>query len=540
MQLKDKLDLAYLKSVKGTIFKVVLNLLKFAVITALIYISLFVISFLRLTSILPGIPQNFFSVLFTVMMLLSIAVCTFGLTKYLYFTKDNSFLLVMPAEKTALFTSKLIVYYVYELMRNITFLLPLFTAYGMVNKMPLYFYPYLAVVLIIVTAIPVVIGALLSIPAMFLSVFIKQHIWLEYIILTAVIGGAVFGLTCLISALPANLDILGTWSTTFWKIQGFMDTFNSFFAPFGVLVTFIIGKRYGVSNHFFIADQLWALLFISVFIAVILLATFFLVRPLYFKMASSPFEYRKNKTAKNYKNRQYNSFLSSVKKDLTLSYRTSEKFYSLIFTVLGLPLAIFLLNKIYSAMDTRLTGAFMTISFNILVILLFALSSNTNLAHVYSEEGGAAYLLKTSPKPYLQTLISKLAVNFVLVSLSLLTAVLIFSSFAGFDFFTGICVFAVLEFVYIGHMLWCAESDFMNPQTMQYQTTGTHVSNPNDIKAVISSFLLSALMAFLTFFFIPENVNLVWYRLIFIASLFLLLRSWLFVNKVTVYFKEKQ
>ena len=76
MQLKDKIDTSCLKSVKATIFKVVLWLVKFVAVTAIIYFAFSLLSFLRLVALIDGIPQNFFSVVFTIMYILSIIFCT--------------------------------------------------------------------------------------------------------------------------------------------------------------------------------------------------------------------------------------------------------------------------------------------------------------------------------------------------------------------------------------------------------------------------------------------------------------------------------
>ena len=105
MQLKDKLDLSYRKTVKSRIFKVVLSVLKFAVITAVFFLGFYVLGMLHLVSFQPGIPSNFFAVLFTIMFLLSIVVCTFGLMKNLYYTKDNALLLTLPANKVSAFSA---------------------------------------------------------------------------------------------------------------------------------------------------------------------------------------------------------------------------------------------------------------------------------------------------------------------------------------------------------------------------------------------------------------------------------------------------
>lgn len=539
MQLKDKVDLSYLKSIKQTIFKVVLSVLKFLVVTALIYVGFYVLEILRLVALLPGIPQNFFTVLFTIMFLLSIVVCTFGLMKNLYFTKDNSLLLTLPANRTVVFTSKLIVYYIYELIRNLTYILPLFIAYAMINSYPIWFYAWLIVAFMVVTAVPVVIGALLSIPTMFITNFIKQYKVLEYSLLVVVISGIIIGLVSLINAIPSNFNLIASWGTTFWQIQNFITKFNKIFMPFSWLVIAVVGTRYGVSNSLFTGQQILYFIGTLVSIVVIIGITYLLVRPLFFKMASTPFEFRKKNINKTIKNKKHTAFVSAIKKEIMLNYRTPEKFYGLLFIVVGLPIAILLLNKIYSAMDTRLTGANMSVAFNILMILLITLSSNTAISHIYSEEGASSYLLKTNPKSYLQTLFSKLVVNLVLVSLSLLASTIVFSSFIGYSLLQTIVIYLMLEFIYVSHLLWSAELDVMNPQTTHYQTTGTHTNNPNEIKSTIYSFLLSALFAFLTYFFIAESAITVWYKLLFVAVLILSLRIYLYVNKVKVYYKEK-
>lgn len=539
MQLKDKIDFSFLKSTKQTIFKIVLSIIKFAVITGLIFLGFYVLSYLRLTSLLPGIPLNFFVIIFSIMLAVSIIVCSFGLVKSLYHAKDNALLLTFPADRSIVFISKLIVYYIYEFIRNLSYLLPLFVAYALINSLPFYFYFWLIVIMILVTAIPVIIGALISIPLLFIFNFVKQYKWLEYSLTLIFITGVVIGLIFIINAIPANIDLIGSWGTTFWQIQDVLNQFATSSNPFYWISVGLVGERYGIANMMFTTNQLLGLLYIFAGIIVVGLITYLLVRPLFFKMASSPFEYKKVKVVKQFKNSKISAFLSTVKKDLFINLRTPEKFYALLLVVIGMPIAILLLNKIYAAMDTRLIGGYMTLAFNILMILLISLSSNINIAHIYSEEGGSAYLNKTNPKPYLQTLFSKLFINIVLVSFSLLASTIIFTTFAGLGVWDTILIFLILECVYISHILWCAELDIMNPQNEQYQTTGSHVSNPNDMKATLTTFLLSALFAFITYFLITDSPTTIWYKILIIAGAFTALRIWLYINKIKVYYKEK-
>lgn len=539
MQIKDKMDLSYLKNIKKAIFKIVFDILKFALITAIIYFGLYVLSYLRLVSLLPGIPQNFYVVIFTFVLLLSIIMCTIGLVKSLYFAKDNSMLLTMPVGRGQVFLSKIIVFGIYELSRNLTFILPLFISLGVINKLQILYFFWIPFATIIFTLISVSIGSLLSIPLLFLKNIIKWHKVLEYAIVIILVSGISVLLILLINAIPENFDLVGTWGTTFWRIQAFLNKMNEIFLPFYAVAIAMVGCRYGISNQFFGKDQVICLLIILCAIVAILALTFGIVSPIYFRMASTPFEYEKGKVEKKFKNNKLSSFKSNVKKDILLVYRTPEKFYSLIAITIGMPLAIFLLNKIYSAMDTRLAGTNMSIAFNILMIMLISLSSSTSLSHIISEEGGASYLIKTLPSNYLKTIVAKLFLNFGCVAISLLGAVVIFAIYIKIAWGNAIVLYVSLLSFFVGHMLYSVELDVLTPETEKFQQEGMNLNSKNDLKSVLMAFALSILVAFITYFFISENMYTIWFKILFIAIIYISYRVYLFVNKIKVYYKER-
>ena len=179
MQLKDKLDLSFVKSKRGLIFKIVLSVVKLVAVTAVFYLLFFVCNMLGVFYPSGYIPDTVANVLFTVMQLMSVVTCIVGLTQALYMTADNRVLLTLPASSATVFFSKLILYYVFELKRNVTFTLPMFIAYGMINGAVWYYYLWLIFCFAFISMIPVVIGALVSIPALFVATFVKQFKWLQ-------------------------------------------------------------------------------------------------------------------------------------------------------------------------------------------------------------------------------------------------------------------------------------------------------------------------------------------------------------------------
>ena len=540
LQLKDKLNFSSLNSLKKKIFRVLFWVIKLALITGSVYLGFYVLSVLRLFSLLPGIPLELFTIIFSVMITLSVFVVTGGLTGSLYFAKDNFVLLSLPVSKVQVFLSKLVVYFIYEFIRNLTFLMPVIIAYFIINKCALFYYLWLIPILIIYTGLVLSLSALLSIPILFVVNYLKNKQWLKVALLIGIIACVVFVITKLILLIPENFDIRASWGSLFWDIQQFMKNFSERTWIFRIILVSLIGTRYGVSNRLFAVKQwqsLGVLILLMVFIGLI---TYLLVRPMYFKMASSGFEHKKKEgVSRIVSHQRHSAYFAIVKKEFLLTYRDSGRFYPLIIISLTLPLSILLLNKIYGAMDTRLAGNNMAVAFNVLIILLIALSSSVFVSKSISTEGASSYINKIAPQSYLTMLSAKLIINAIIYSFSILVSAIIFGVFSDIGGINIAVMFLMLEGVYIAHLLFSAELDVMNPQILEYSTTGTHVNNKNENKSSMVAIFLSVIFAFLTFFLISENAINVWLKLMFVAIGYLIIRVYLYVSKVQLFYKER-
>lgn len=539
MQLKDKLDLSFLRNKKDFIFKIVFAIIKFLIITGAIYLGFYLLSYLRLTSLNVGINTNFFALVFSIMFVVGLVACTFGLTDWLYLARDNQVLLTMPVNRTTVFLSKWIVYYIYEFLRNLTYIVPVLVAFGLVNNMAVWFYFWLLPVNIIVTLLSLSIGALLSIPMLFLKLFAERFKLLKYTFIVAVVTLLLFGLIKIINAIPADLDIVANWGTIFWQIQDVLNNFTLKFAPLYYLAVAFVGKRVGLINKFFVAEQLFALLVVLGVIVATFGLTFLIIRPLFFKMTSSPFEFTKLAAIKFKKNSSSSAFCGSFKKEFLITLRSANKVNNLVLIALILPISILLLNKIFSAMDTRLSGTLMTMAFNVLMILLIALSSNGMIAKIYSEEGRSAYLNKTVPTSYAKVLLPKLLINLIVINISIVVSTCIFATTAKFNVLTTVLMCVSLCSIYTGHLFWSASLDVMNPQNEQYATTGAQASNPNETKSTIMAFVISALFTYLFYFLVSERMDTVWIKLIFVALAFVGWNIFMYFSKVKLYYGEK-
>ena len=182
MQLKEKMDFGYTRSLRSLIFKIAWLFIEFVAITAIIAVIFFAIKLLGLLSLVHDIPVSFVSLVFSVMLLLSLITDTIGLVKSLYFSKDNTVLLTFPATSSFVFLSKLATYYVYELRKSFMSTIPMFIAYGIVKGYALYYYPWIILMFALISTIPVLFAALLSIPAMFGYIFLNRFKVIKYIL----------------------------------------------------------------------------------------------------------------------------------------------------------------------------------------------------------------------------------------------------------------------------------------------------------------------------------------------------------------------
>ena len=118
LQFRDKLDLSWAKKKKTFIQKLVFFTIKFLLLGGgtfgLMYLLVFV-------GFLKGNDEiiHFYSLFFALMLLLNLISATVGLMKTLYFADDNKVLVTLPVGSSQLFFSKILVYFFFQIKRDI-------------------------------------------------------------------------------------------------------------------------------------------------------------------------------------------------------------------------------------------------------------------------------------------------------------------------------------------------------------------------------------------------------------------------------------
>ncbi len=548
MQLKEKLNFRELnlngKAISHTVTNVLFTVLKFIFATLMCSAVFLWVGILPMFSFSTAIPDTFMAFLFSLMLLLSVFSCTVRLTKAMYFSRDNTVLLTLPCTPTQVYLSKIIVFFLFELKKNVSFLVPMFVGYFITQGHEFIFYPWLILCFFFVSLLTVAIGAFLSIPAMWIATIFRQRKSLQAIATVLLLAVATVALFYAMSLIPENesLDLRTGWTSIRLKVDELLSAFAVNFSLLYDLCRLITGEFVDTGAGMFIfpiATMLVRLAFLILAAAATICLGVLVVNPIFYTMASKPFEYLKAAVAPR-KNRVRGSVCAPIYTEMVKSFKDSTRTAVNVGLFLSTPTLVFFLNKLFAAMPTNDFGDKMIISFNILIILLVSLNANSYAASIFSRDGRSAYLIKVQPKNPTALLLAKLLPtaifcvgSFVATSCVLLTS----SNLALTD-----VLFLMLGvlFIYLAHLLYSAELDIINPHTEVYAAIGEYENDPNELKSSSLAFLLSFLIAGATILLLfEESIASVCPKLAIVGLLAFAYRAYLFFTNIKLYYKEK-
>ena len=549
MQLKDRIDLSFAKNVKKLIIKIVLSVLKFSAVAAVSFFVIFACNrFLGL--FWPDEVPSVMVFVITFFFVLSVISCTSGLVKTMYFADDNKVLVTLPMSENVVFLSKLLVYYVYEVIRNINLLMPVVVGfilnmawYDKISPLAIF---GMMIPLMIYSAIPVLLGALLSIPVQYIVRFFKRFRFAGYVLFAIVLAALVTGVILLISIIPDSISIPTLYPTVIKPfIQEFLRGFKSRFYPFAQIVNILIGVQMSYGGYAYTWGTFLAFLVMIAIIGVLFGIVFVTTRFLFYNIMRRTFEFEKKKVDDLKANRVHCPATAFLLKEIKLNLRSIENVLNYTSVYVLVPIMIFLMNKIISGINTSVRGDNLAYAFTFLVFLLPLLSSNSLVASAFSKEGRAGYIKKTKPVNIIWPLTSKLVFNLVGSFISVLATVIIIGSFNNFGFVDGVLVFFAVLLLNYAHMIWSATLDLMNPMNDQYATSGSVDSNVNENVSTVVAFIVSLFYAVIAYFLLVESgvgkeiVNSAFLKLCIIGVVAFAASVYMYVLKIKAYYYER-
>lgn len=537
MQISDKINikgykkdplffpkiLAYIALFFGLIF---VFYLFFGNIRAISYLNIspfteFLITFLLFTQIIATIQ------------------CTSGLISSLYMNKENILTMSLPVTPVSIFSSKLIAYYIYELRKNLLFLLPLMIGYGLTfsyatNFGALYilksFLSYLVIPLF-----PVIIGAILTTPIIFLKTLLKKSSLLTFILTFIVIISMFVVSYFFIKSITNEYGVI--------RIQLFIkqlhifvnNTFpkiNKFSFHLKPAVKLLLSTQYNLQYTLNIVYVF------SYFIG-LLLVGFGLSYFMYFKLSSKTFEESTNKKYKLKKDYlPKNIYFKVLSKELKTLIRSSNQVAGSLFFISIMPILIYFITKLFDGVGLSDLGQNFSFFGIIFIGLLILLTSNSLSATIISREGSEFYVLKTCPFNIKIVVAAKMTINAIICLLAIISTAIILLINNIFSINQVIIIFFIYLLSALSHLIWSAELDIINPQLHEFASKGNIDDNKNITKSITIGFIMTLFISLSYMFFWLENKQAGNIKIFGILIVLLVYRIIMMYKKTQLYFEE--
>ena len=551
-QLKDKVDMSWMKSKKTLIQSIVFGVLKFLLVVAIAFAVLFALSYVGFISKYQDVLP-LFTMFLSVITFLSLCSSTYNLTKSLYLADDNKVLITFPVNANKLFFSKLFVYFFYELKKSFLLLIPgvfgflLFETIGFKGReLSALTLLWMIIPIILLVVIQVLLSAVISIPFMYVYRLFKRNQIFDLIVVTLAVSAFIFAVVKLINLIPEDIDLDRQWPSMVNGFENFIIAFDKYAYPINLYSRVFFGESSSSGFHY----QLVGMTFLKTLIAIgviglLTLFAFLLIRPVYFKMIYKTFEFDKNPQLAAKKNVKHKKYVTFANKEFKLSFRDFDISGSYIAIYIIVPILLFFMDRVISAISTSMRGNNIAIAVNALLTILPLLASNSTIATLYSKEGRTAYLTKSNPVNPFIPLTSKLLFNLLFCVPSIIACAIIFANFSGLGVLIAVLFSVSVLLIQYAHIFYSAAQDIMNPQNEVYATTGNDFNNPNEAKATVMAFIGSFVLTVVLYFMLVESMSLhenylsAFIRLLIIAAFLFAGFLYLFIKKIQAFYYEK-
>ena len=511
---------------KAAVFKTFLKVLAAVAVTAVLYA---VFSLVKTNFSFPFDKELFTTVIFLTQ-ILSIIVCVGSMMDVLYNAKENLILMAFPCNYNEIFISKIIVFALEEIRKSCFFILPFLLSYGLVSGAGAAYWAQLLPLWLFVVLFPVLFSAIISIPAVFLKKFLENHPVVFGVLVTVLLGGIFALVTYMLSFLPTPVRLIAFYNTFMRAFHAILVKINKFSLFYNLMGKAMFGQLVPVG----IAVGL------AVFAAALVLC-FFVAMPFYFKAASSSAEHSTAGSHKVKKTRFNSLFMTFFRKEVKLMFRSSKSLNAALGIILVFPIISYVMNFIVAAIRTNLYGDYMTIAFNVMITLSLLSTYNANCASAISQEGSEFAVLKAAPSDTTLATWAKLALTMIVDLLAVATMSLVITFTTTLDGKDIALMAGIILPVSLGNVLWSFQIDLLNPKINDYAVKGDAVTdNPNIAKALLFSFLISAIFGAVILLLLIDAYASGWARIYAIGYAFLLFRFYLYRNYLKVYFNDIQ
>lgn len=509
----------------------------FGIFTGLFYV-IFNLLFLE--------PNTEYFVFFVfVLQIISIISCVVQSSNILYTSRDNSLLLTYPVKHHQVYISKILVMYILELLKSLTLVFPLFMAYATIvpGVMTANYVVSGLVYAVLLPFIPVLLGAIISIPFVYLTKILKHSNWVKGIFSILLFAGLIVLTVFVVKFIDANspIRIVALFKKFNRDISAFVSKANKF-----ALYANFVGRGMCAqdtvtawSNHGLMLATLAGISLVSIAISL----------PSFFTLASSASENAATKKHKGENKAHKSTFITFLRKELTLSIRNIGNFASDYAFLFAMPFVLIILTCIFVNIERNELGMSLTYGLLGLITLVMLCASNTASATAISSEGSEFVLLKTAPGKMSNIIWSKLLVNFIISFVMTTISFIILRIVLSADIEKGLLdgtklllVYIYVNLIEIGLLLWSIQLDIVNPKLREFANAQNKNEIANSSQSIIIGLIFSIVFSAISIllFITTLPIYIVGILMVIVGLIFVGLRFYFLIRYRDAFFEDIQ
>lgn len=510
---------------KGRTKETVLSLVKNVVVMLLVFgvfyfLASKIISFLAIQT-----SGEIFAIALLLTQVIALVFATSNIINKMFMNNDNNLLLSMPISFNNLFIAKVLTVYVSELIFNIIYIFPIFAALGVIFGLGFGYFIGIIILLPFISILPIAVGALFSVPIMFVVKYFKSHpiftifvalisiigIFVVYMLLVSNVSGA-FNLADkqIENAVEINFKIYDIGGSLFYctyimrALINFAKTVSiaNFFKYFGILLAYFVGS------------------------IIVLLPCLILIKNFFLKIITMNEQVAVIKTKKtkekHFKRRSqfgqllYNEFMSVIRSP-------NELFKYFLITIL-MPIIVFTYDYILKDIEVNLTGNILKYASHYFVVSITCCLSSMVSSIAISRQGGLFYMIKSQPIDYKKQISAKVLFN-SLVTITMLIITMIVGIITDIvpiqvtilSTITGI-------FITIGHVCHSIDFDLRSPSLNWYDVSDISTISKSTALSVVLGLVISSVLFVVTYVFFDENLMFPLYLDLALAFIYCIFR----------------
>lgn len=404
----------------------------------------------------------------------------------IYFSKDTEFLLPLPVKTSSIYTAKLVYVYIDELITGVLTSLLLLIPYAIAVNAPFFVYIQLLLVIIIAPMLPLLLGAIIAIPLMWIIGYFKNKgiiTSVVYVLLMGILFGLYYYFIYKYTGSVAEESLPGQMLANL--IVSISDGARA------ILPNYLLAKTLNPASFGeYILNFLYAILIYAALMGIAVTISSLVYRSTIMKQLENP----KKKMVVKSSEKRVGIVGSLIKSDAKRLFRDPNMGTFTLFQLVIVPIIVVFM--LYQFSGDNLSGVDTAFLKPVIIIgavaftLFMGMSTNTAATSAFTRENRNFYVLKTLPIDFKNILKAKIYLAAIFSEITLIITSIVVAVMTKAEWYYFFAMVGVYTFLNLGTTCVQVLVDLARPRLNWNTFNEGAKNNPSSLMSLLIGFVM--------------------------------------------------